>query len=754
MENNKKGNAEKGIQYIGSTLNADTYVIQAYTNILEAASKISNSTYAFLYEYCQAITDNDLYPALKTCIVLVADAFDHQHNPNSWITIFSNPPLLTQGLLGNALKQGHLEIHEEPVPAHIVASFPSNRPYIQNTLLFPLLENEKLIALIVLANCTTAYTDTMIQQITPLINTEYQEKKRSLAQKIPPYEGSTQVLQLKNQLEENLQRFQVLTDLAPIGILQLNTTWECIYANKRWLEICGKTSAESKHSRWLDAIHPEDVYDVLSELREKITQGQFFFNKFRLQNNLGQIIWVEVHARPTYSTQGYQNGFIATFSDITDHHRTKEKLKQVTQTDLLTGLVNRQIFIQFLENAIKYAKQDYKLGLFHLNLDAFKSINDALGHIAGDRLLQKVAERLTKCVASEAMVARLGSDEFAVLIQGIVDDKIMATVSDNILKSMVEPIEIYNQEIIITASIGVTYTYNQSESAETLLKKARLALYLAKSNGRNNYQFYSPALFRLPQKRFNLANSLHSALNKDEFALHYQLQGDIKTNQVKGLEALLRWQHPQKGEIKPKEFIPLLENNGLIQEIGRWVFETACYQFASWTEQGLINQDTHISVNVSPHQLRDRSLLPFIRNLLNTTKLVPQGIVLEITESVLFDNFKHTKHLFKQLKDLGIQIAIDDFGTGYSSLTYLKKFPIDFIKIDRSFVRDLLSDPEDTAITKAVIALGNSLNLKVIAEGVDSLKKLNFLHKLGCHWYQGFYLSKPKPASILFKESM
>jgi diguanylate cyclase (GGDEF)-like protein/PAS domain S-box-containing protein len=424
--------------------------------------------------------------------------------------------------------------------------------------------------------------------------------------------------------------------------------------------------------------------------------------------------------------------------------QAEEKIQYLAYYDGLTALPNRILFNQRLNHALTQARRYKKpLAVLFIDLDRFKNINDTLGHEAGDRLLQEMATRLKGCLRESDTVARLGGDEFVILLEDIVDPKHAANVARKIIGTALNPFTLAGAEYHITASVGISVYPEDGEDEQTLMKHADIAMYLAKDHGKNNYQFYSTQINAHSFERLALESSLRRALERKEFLLHYQAKVDLATGKVTGMEALIRWQHVDLGMVSPVLFIPLAEETGLIVPIGRWVLKTACAQNRAWQDQGLPR--LRISVNLSARQFKDDHLVEDVAQALKETGLDPELLELELTESMVMYNPDKAVKLLTAFKAMGVYLAIDDFGIGYSSLAHLKRFPIDTIKVDRSFIKDIMENREDAAITEAIIAMGKSLNLNVIAEGVETNDQVNFLRDHKCDEMQGFYFSKPLP---------
>ncbi len=432
----------------------------------------------------------------------------------------------------------------------------------------------------------------------------------------------------------------------------------------------------------------------------------------------------------------------------------EEQLYHMAHYDSLTGLPNRMLMRDRLQqNLAKSERKKSFLAVLFIDLDRFKYVNDSLGHLAGDLLLCSVSKRLIKILRAEDTISRFGGDEFVVLISNFQSIHELLSVTTTIAKKVIadlsKPFDINNYEIHSTASIGIACYPNDGQTANELLKNADSAMYYAKSNGKNNYQFYSKVLNAEALERLELENSLHHALDRCEFEIYYQPKIETRSRKICGAEALLRWNHPQKGWISPAQFIPIAEELGLIIPIGEWIIHTVCTQVKSWQSQGF--SSLRVAINLSPLQFRHSSLIKNIRNALDLIGLSPSTLEFEITEGAAMTDVGHTIKIMNTFKNMGLYLSIDDFGTGYSSLSYLKRFPIDTLKIDQSFVRNLGTSSEDMAIVRSIIALAHSLNLSVVAEGVETEEQFDYLYNHECNEIQGYLFSPPIPADKFTK---
>jgi diguanylate cyclase (GGDEF)-like protein/PAS domain S-box-containing protein len=456
----------------------------------------------------------------------------------------------------------------------------------------------------------------------------------------------------------------------------------------------------------------------------------------------GLEIPIEGSVSPIHDREGQAAGAVTVFRDVSTARAMTLQMTHSAQHDFLTGLPNRMLLSDRLSQAIALARRTTKqVAVLFLDLDGFKHINDSLGHSIGDKLLQSIAKRLVDSVRASDTVSRQGGDEFVVLLQDVQHSEDAATTARRILQTVAKGHPVGEHELHVTTSIGVSVYPEDGLDAETLIKNADTAMYRAKENGRQSYQFFKPAMNARAVERQSIEESLRRALERREFALHYQPKINLRTGAITGAEALLRWTHPMQGSIAPARFIPVAEACGLILPIGAWVLREACEQARAWVDAGL--PATTIAVNVSAMEFRDQNFLTGVFATLSETGLDPRCLELELTESVLMKRVEATASILQTLREKGVKVAIDDFGTGYSSLSYLRKFPVDALKIDQSFVRQISIARDDTAIVTAVIHMARSLKLRVVAEGVETPEEAAFLRNQQCDEAQGFYFSPP-----------
>jgi diguanylate cyclase (GGDEF)-like protein/PAS domain S-box-containing protein len=517
-------------------------------------------------------------------------------------------------------------------------------------------------------------------------------------------------------------------------------------------EALGKFCYEITHRSTGPCNSPDDT----CPLSETLKTGRHASAEHVHFDKDGKKQYVEVISSPIRDEQDAVIQVVHIQRDITGRRNVEEQTRFLAYYDGLTGLPNRTFYKELLSRALTLAQRYRRnMATLFVDLDAFKRINDTLGHDAGDQLLQEVAARLMQGVRKSDYVARadeeeahdavsrLGGDEFIVLLNELSRIEDAAIAANRILTELSQPFMLGGQEVFITASIGISVFPSDGTDADALLKAADIAMYHAKNQGKNNFQFYAQSMNAATLERLNLENELHRAIERKEFLLYYQPKLDARSRKVVGIEALIRWKHPGKGMVSPAEFIPLAEEGGMIVRIGDWVLSAACRQNRAWRAAGL--PSFNISVNLSNRQFGHKDLIETVTRTLKDSEMDPSHLELEITESTIMQNPEKSIATLRQFKEMGIRISIDDFGTGYSSLNYLRRIPFDSLKIDRSFVMNINTSPDDAAIVRAIIAMAHSLKLRVIAEGVETEEQFAFLRELGCDEVQGYLFSKPLP---------
>jgi diguanylate cyclase (GGDEF)-like protein/PAS domain S-box-containing protein len=485
--------------------------------------------------------------------------------------------------------------------------------------------------------------------------------------------------------------------------------------------------------------------DFFADLWARVSQGETWKGEVCNRAQDGRLYWLDAAVVPLKDAEGQVSRHLSVMLDITPYKESQQHIMHLATHDALTGLPNRALLQDRIQQAIVHdmRRRDRAAVLF-IDLDEFKTINDSLGHDVGDLLLRKVAERLASCVRSEDTVARQGGDEFIVLLPSVAAAQDAAKVAESLLAALNEPFEIQHKQMHVGASIGIAVFPDDGMSVDALMKNSDIAMYHAKESGRNTYQFFTESMNEQATERQALGSDLREALARGDLVLNYQPIVDVRSGDLVCMEVLLRWFHPERGWVPPLKFVPLAESTGLIVPLGEWVFRTACYQLKLWQAEGY--HVPCLAINISARQFQQRDFFETVRRMLDETGVAPQLIELEITEGLLIDDAEEVKSTLLKLRELGVKIALDDFGTGYSSLSYLKRFPIDTLKIDRSFVLDIARDKDDAAIVTAIIAMAHSLEIKVVAEGVEDVAQLAFLRDKQCDYYQGYYFSKPRSA--------
>jgi diguanylate cyclase (GGDEF)-like protein/PAS domain S-box-containing protein len=557
-------------------------------------------------------------------------------------------------------------------------------------------------------------------------------------------QGFSEISRDLSESKESEAKYRGLLEAAPDAMVVVNQRWEIVLLNVQAEKQFGYRRDELVGQKVKNII-PEGfaerlIADALRSAEDALAQQIGTGIELNGRRKDGSEFPIEIMLSPLKGAEGIL--VTAAIRDITTRKKAEALMIHSSEHDFLTGLPNRMLLCDRVNQAIRMAiRHKRKVAVLFLDLDGFKHINDSLGHPTGDKLLQSVGKRLVDCVRGSDTVSRQGGDEFVVLLSEEEDSEDASITAKRMLRAVAEAHFIDQRDLHVTCSVGVSVYPDDGLNAETLIKNADTAMYQAKENGRQTYQYFKPAMNVRAVERQSIEESLRRALERQEFVVHYQPKINLKTGRISGAEALLRWTHPTRGPVPPGQFIPVAEDCGLILPIGTWVLRQACQQARAWVDAGLPLGT--MAVNISAMQLRNENFLEGVFAILQDTRLDPRLLELELTESVLMKHAESTASILTALRDRGVQVAVDDFGTGYSSLSYLWKFPIDALKIDQSFVRQITTVPDEIIIVKAVIGLGRSLKLRVVAEGVETQEQLAFLQAHQCDEAQGYYFSRP-----------
>ncbi len=539
--------------------------------------------------------------------------------------------------------------------------------------------------------------------------------------------------------KESEDRYRSLVEMSP-DIIAVVSDGKIDYINEAGSKLVGASNRCELIGKPVSQFVFPDAIKEMKKLLETADPKEAAKIRFELEAIRldGIVIDVEISTMPILYEGRLARQVVG--RDITDRKKTEKTIHYMAYYDVLTGLPNRNMFREHLNDVLNKANHQ-RLAVIFLDLDRFKIINDTKGHTIGDLLLEKVANRLKETVRNDGLVSRQSGDEFIILLENCEKNK-AAKVSERILTAFSKPLKLDGEEFFVTTSIGISMYPDDGEDQETLIKHADTAMYLAKERGKNNFQFYTSSLDGLASRKMELENGLRKALEQNQFILYYQPQVELATGKMAGVEALIRWQHPERGMVAPNEFIPLAEETGLIVTIGKWVLRKACEQNKAWQNEGL--EPIPVAVNISVRQIQDDGFVDDVKQILKEVELDPQYLELEITESIM-QNFEKSIIILNQLKQLGLKLSIDDFGQGYSSLSYLKHLPLDNIKIDKLFVDDIMDPSNQGSIAKAIIDMGHDLKFTVIAEGIEQAEQVKFLLQNSCKIGQGYYFSEPLP---------
>lgn len=567
-------------------------------------------------------------------------------------------------------------------------------------------------------------------------------------------EEKSERIRAEEALRKSEERYALASQGANDGLWDWDLLANEVYFSPRWKSMLGYKEEEVGRNpdEWLARVHPSDVTKLKVAISAH-TGGSTgdFQSDYRIAHKDGIYRWMLARGLAVRGADGKAYRMVGSQTDITDRKLAEEQLRHGAFHDALTGLPNRTLFVDRLAFLMRRAKREpnYLLAALFLNIDRFKVVNDSLGYGGGNELLTAVSHRLEGCLRLGDTLARLGADEFTILLDDVEGANDAVQVAEQIQRELARPFDIHGQEIYVTASIGIALGKGSYNQPEDLLRDADIAMYRAKTLGRARYELFDVTMNAGGAALLRLEAELRRAVERKEFRLFYQPIFSLKDNAVAGAEALIRWQHPQRGLVMPMDFVPFAEETGLIVTVGEWVLEAACAQAKIWQNTGY--SKLFLAVNFSPRQFQDQNLLELVRKTLEKTALSPRSLEIEVTEGAAMRDVNFSLATLNALSKMGIQIAIDDFGTGYSSLGYLKRFPIHTVKIDRSFVKDIRGVSDDAALAKVIIAMGHSLKLNVVAEGVETQDQLAFLKAHECDQAQGYLLGMPMPSEELTK---
>ena len=534
----------------------------------------------------------------------------------------------------------------------------------------------------------------------------------------------------------------------PVGMFKINYKKEMVFVNQYFCKISGYPKLKLLGDKWLSVIHPDDYDAFINTLTKAMEAGRPYKFEFRFTHNRKVEMWVLCHVVPEHYQKAADN-YIGTITDISELKKTQASLQELARFDPLTKLPNRYLFEDLLIKSLARARRNKnKLALFYIDIDYFKKVNDFFGHGIGDDFLNEVAKRLKESVRLEDFIVRLGGDEFAIILEDIKDINHINAAAQRLINDFRQPFMIGEHEIISSLSVGISVYPDEKTTTATIVQHADQALYQAKGAGRNCFKYYNKTMQHKLERYMLIVEQLRHAISENQFELYYQPKINPLDNSLVGIEALLRWHNQFARNPSPAEFIPIAEEAGLMNQIGDWVITTALHQYKTWYE--MLRQMKHviISINLSPSQLNDSSIIGTLMNVLKETNVPTENILFELTETAVMKRAFDSKSVLQVfLMELGIGISIDDFGTGYSSLTYLKQLPIKELKIDKSFIDDIGKNKSSEVIIKAIINLAITLDLNVIAEGVETKDQLDFLQKNHCKIIQGYYFSKPLNAT-------
>ncbi len=558
----------------------------------------------------------------------------------------------------------------------------------------------------------------------------------------------TELEQVEASLLETEERYALAMKGANEGLWDWDPVSKELFLSSRLLTTIGmgKDTLKTTSHEWLNWVHTDDCENYQRVLSQHLKgKTEFFHCEYRVRTCAGGYIWVLAHGLALRNAEGIAYRMVGSIGDITQRKNYESKLLHQANYDYLTGLPNRVLAMERLSSSLDYARtHQTSVAVLFVDLDNFKKINDTLGHDIGDHHLKEISQRLHYCIGETGVIARLGGDEFLVILPNASEKEAIECVCSRLLDVTSQPVTISGYEFFTSASIGIALYPDDSSDPTELLRHADAAMYQTKAAGRNGYCYFTPEIGELAVKKLTMESHLRHALEREQLSLNYQSIVDVKSGEIIGAEALLRWQCPEYGQVSPDQFIPLAEESGLIVMFGDWVLEKACQQAAYWQEK--TGKPFHIAVNVAFPQFRDGHLVRKVKQVLQDTKLDAASLELELTERLLMEDEQGCGEALSELRSMGVKVSIDDFGTGYSALTYLKRFPVNTLKIDRSFVSDINITPESPALISAIIMMAHALGIDVVGEGVETQAQQRFLREQGCDYVQGYYFSKPLAA--------
>jgi diguanylate cyclase (GGDEF)-like protein/PAS domain S-box-containing protein len=728
--------AERG-ERIREQMNALSSVARVFTDaksmesVLQDMANAINSAAGFL-------TSVDVLDAHGRITMRSAGASRYTGTPlyESWVKMIQAPDHVKTLILKDRQPVLLPDLQRDPRISEEARDF-YVRASIVSGATFPLLLRDKIVGLLRVGSLQpTAFPPPMVALL--------QELAVQAAMVVNAVQLQEEQERAKNALGASEERFRSLVQNAAdlITVIEVDTT--IIYQSPSIQQVLGYAAGEVLGKKLSDFVHPDDIGQIVAFLREAMDEPSGAASIVaRLRHQDESWRYVEIVGTDRRHVTSV-HGFVLNIRDVTERRELEEQLRYQAFHDPLTGLANRARFMDRLEHELgRSTRHGRTVGMLFMDLDDFKSVNDALGHPAGDRLLLGVAARLQLCLRPGDTAARFGGDEFAVLLEEIDRAEDAVAVGERIIEALQEPIALDEKEVFTRASIGVALGQRGQPRAEELLRRADVAMYVAKGRGKGRCEVYEPGMQESMVERLTLAADLQRAVERGEFVVHYQPEIELSTGRIVGVEALVRWQHPERGLLPPEEFIGLAEETGLILLIGRWVLREACQQARRWQQLYAAEPPLALAVNVSVKQIRQGGLAKVVAEALRESGLPPESLILEITESVMMEGAEAAVERLQELKALGVRLAMDDFGMGYSSLSYLRGFPIDVLKIDKSFVDGMGTQENEGELAATIIELGRALHLKIVAEGIERPEQLGRLRTLHCNFGQGFYFARP-----------